>query len=275
MALATLCENGSVFRWTRSPVGGHWRCEKTAETNLTERQVQGAPDVPVALAHARDRIAAAFGRSGVRIWVLSDKGHWQVRRPIIRQNVSAIRFVEDGAAILGGTKDGVLWYSQVQGLMRACAFFKSEVRDIDVSSDGQHALVSQADGCAALVRIAGDNQGKVERLFTVKDPGLEGPAAPMFGFGARFGLARDNRVLWGSSQGFALVWDISQGGIDRALDHGGERDVVQAIATCRTPKAGIDSCLITGTQDGMLMWWTETSVAAEPWAYRSPKRIKT
>lgn len=35
-------------------------------------------------------------------------GTWQPQRSILRQNVTAIRFVEDGSALLGGTRDGVL-----------------------------------------------------------------------------------------------------------------------------------------------------------------------
>ena len=120
-----------------------WHSEKVCETNLSEKP--GPPDIPTALAASRDRVAVAFARSGVRIWMFSAKGtvgssprinprrltrtvgQWQPQRPIIRQNVSTISFVEDGTALLGGTKDGVLWYCQVQGLIRAYAFFKSEV----------------------------------------------------------------------------------------------------------------------------------------------------
>jgi hypothetical protein len=36
-------------------------------------------------------------------------GSWQPQRPIDRQNVTAIEFIDSGAALLGGTKDGVLY----------------------------------------------------------------------------------------------------------------------------------------------------------------------
>jgi hypothetical protein len=55
----------------------------------------------------RDRIAVAFPRIGVKVW-LWVKGTWQPQRSILRQNVTAIKFVGDGEALLGGTKDGVL-----------------------------------------------------------------------------------------------------------------------------------------------------------------------
>ena len=92
VALATLCENGAVFRWTRSvrvglptrreeadcvcvqAAGGHWKCGKVAEVNREEREGAAAPDLPITLAHSRDRVAAAFTRSGVRIWMYNDRG---------------------------------------------------------------------------------------------------------------------------------------------------------------------------------------------------------
>lgn len=119
-ALAALCEGGAVFRWTRPLTGGSWACERVSEAPT------GAQDQPTALAHAHGRVAAAFAKYGVRIWVRGERG-WTAQRSVLRQNVSSVKFVEEGSALLGGTKDGVLWYSQVQGLMRACAFFKSEV----------------------------------------------------------------------------------------------------------------------------------------------------
>ena len=35
-------------------------------------------------------------------------GTWQAQRSIVRPNVTAIKFVDDGGALLGGTRDGVL-----------------------------------------------------------------------------------------------------------------------------------------------------------------------
>jgi hypothetical protein len=81
-------------------------------------------DESICLAYVRDRIAVAFPHSGVKVWVwckgrthssyittnLSHRfeGTWQPQRSILRQNVTAIRFIEDGEALLGGTRDGVL-----------------------------------------------------------------------------------------------------------------------------------------------------------------------
>lgn len=42
-----------------------------------------------------------------------DLGTWQEQRSILRQNVTAIKFVGDGDAMIGGTSDGVLWVIQL------------------------------------------------------------------------------------------------------------------------------------------------------------------
>lgn len=120
-------------------------------------------------------------------------------------------------------------------------------RDIDISANGQHALVSQADGCAALVRIEDDNRGQVERLFTIKDTSL----GATFGPNARLA---PGLILWGAAQGFILVWDFQQPQIIRAMDVGDGAEPV-ALALCRTPRSGIASALVVGTADGRLTWW--------------------
>ena len=119
--------------------------------------------------------------------------------------------------------------------------------DIDVSSNGQHALVSQADGCAALVRISDDNRGQVERLFTIKDASL----AATFGPKARLA---PGLVLWGAAQGFVLIWDYEQAQVIRAMDTG-DGDEPATLALCRTPRSGIASALVVGTANGRLTWW--------------------
>ncbi len=35
-------------------------------------------------------------------------GTWLPQRAILRQNVTALKFIEDGEAMIGGTTDGVL-----------------------------------------------------------------------------------------------------------------------------------------------------------------------
>lgn len=68
-----------------------------------------------------------FGKSMI-LMKRRPPGTWQPQRSILRQNVTCIKFVEDGEALIGGTSDGVLWYCQVpNGTLRAYAFLKSKV----------------------------------------------------------------------------------------------------------------------------------------------------
>lgn len=41
--------------------------------------------------------------------LLRDSGAWNEQRAILRQNVTMIKFVEGGQALLGATTDGVLY----------------------------------------------------------------------------------------------------------------------------------------------------------------------
>lgn len=72
----------------------------------------------------RDRIAVSSPRGGVKVWIWqkgknafvglsrsitqSLVGTWVPQRSILRQNVTAIRFIEGGEALVGGTRDGVV-----------------------------------------------------------------------------------------------------------------------------------------------------------------------
>ncbi|KAJ7700243.1 hypothetical protein B0H14DRAFT_3034293, partial [Mycena olivaceomarginata] len=54
------------------------------------------------------------------------KGSWRAQRSITRTNVTALKFIDDGDALLGGTRDGVLWHCAVpNGTMKVYAFLKS------------------------------------------------------------------------------------------------------------------------------------------------------
>ena len=92
----------------------HWQWAKLLEAGKEES---------VCFTYKRDRLAVAFPRFGVKVWLwikglclsqVSEStvrfvlGTWQPQRSILRQNVTCIKFVEDGDALLGGTSDGVL-----------------------------------------------------------------------------------------------------------------------------------------------------------------------
>src|SRR6267154_97832 len=92
----------------------HWQWAKLLEAGKEES---------ICFTYRRDRLAVAFPRFGVKVWlwikglclsqvskciVRSVTGTWRPQRSILRQNVTCIKFVEDGDALLGGTSDGVL-----------------------------------------------------------------------------------------------------------------------------------------------------------------------
>jgi hypothetical protein len=63
---------------------------------------------PTAFAIAAHRVAIAIPTEGVRIWTFELLGGWSQRQFIKRSQVSAIKFINEGAALVGGTTDGVL-----------------------------------------------------------------------------------------------------------------------------------------------------------------------
>lgn len=269
-----LYSDGALMRWTRPgssmPPRAHdvWNGRHLSEPVL----VATPEDAPTALAYNGDRIAASFPKYGVYIWMLK-QGSWQSQRPIDRQNVTAIEFIDGGAALVGGTKDGVLWYCQVPDtyhtVPRVYNFFKARICGIDVRPSGTHAIVSQQVGRAHLVAISQDeNWGNIMQVYTV-DPELQADA--VYDANALF-VGRNDVVLYGSARGYLFVWEQTSGRILCGLDHG-EGCIVQASATYRRSDATGESCVVTGSRDGMLNWWTEPMGLAsmEP----SGKRIKT
>lgn len=84
------------------------------------------------LACARDRIAVAFPKSGVKVWIwckgkrliilrrlilsgLFFTGSWLAQRSIMRTNVTALKFIDGGDALLGGTREGVVYVGRRVG----------------------------------------------------------------------------------------------------------------------------------------------------------------
>ncbi|EGN96272.1 hypothetical protein SERLA73DRAFT_185932 [Serpula lacrymans var. lacrymans S7.3] len=246
----SLAEDGTISTWTQNNQD-HWQWTKILEAGSEET---------ACFAYTQDRIAVAVPRFGVKVW-LWIKGTWQPQRSILRQNVTSIKFVEDGEALLGGTSDGVLWYCQVpNGTLRAYTFLKSKVHSIDVISAGSQALVSQIGGRSHLVGITqDDHKGKIEQVYAIKEGDL--PLRSCHDFGAIF-ASRGRTVLFGSMDGYVLIWDKSKGEIIRGLDHG-EDEIVQAIASYDR-SSHIDDCyLVTGTKRGLLTWWRPPLIDAQ------------
>ncbi|KAF8061660.1 WD40-repeat-containing domain protein [Lyophyllum atratum] len=260
--VVSLGEDGLVSKWTRSGVN-HWNWAKVLDAGKNDRRNE---DDQVCLAYVRDRVAVSFPRTGVKVWMWL-KGTWQSQRSILRQNVTVIRFVDDGAALLGGTRDGVLWHCEVpNGTLRAYAFLKSKIQSLDLTPSGAHVLV----GVGPHARLVGvrqpDNKGSVEQIYSCK----ETEARPSGGFGAVF-ATEGQAVLFGSVDGCALVWDRKKGTIVYGLEHD-EDDVIQAAASFDGP-TNREGYLITGTKAGHLAWWSQP-VAAKPHAGETHKRAK-
>ncbi|KAG6332308.1 hypothetical protein ID866_6780 [Astraeus odoratus] len=237
VGVVSLGQDGLISKWTRNNQN-HWQWAKLLDAGKEDS---------ICFAYQRDRIAVAFPRLGVKVWIWI-KGTWQPQRSILRQNVTSIKFVEDGEALIGGTSDGVLWYCQVpNGTLRAYAFLKSKVLHLDVNASGTHALVSQSGGRAHLVGIQQmDHKGKIEQVYATNgDLGVENKqtAGAVFAHGSRL-------VLFGMMDNNLLVWDKAKGEILCGYDHEGE----QAHAVSSIDNGAIVHT-ITGTKEGLLSWW--------------------
>jgi len=249
--IVSLDEDGVVSKWTRTGQN-HWQWAKILDAGNEPRQ----DDETICFAYKRDRIAVAFPRTGVKVWLWT-KGTWQPQRSILRQNVTSIKFVEEGDALLGGTRDGVLWHCEVpNGTLRAYTFFKSKVCHLDVNASGNLALVAQTGGRAHLVTIKqDDSKGKIEQVYAIKED--DTIAKMKHEFGAMF-ANQGQTVLFGSVEGCVLVWDKSNGNVLCALDHC-EDDIIQTIAIFERNTA-TDCSLITGTKQGLLNWWSQPPI---------------
>ncbi|KAK0185826.1 hypothetical protein F5146DRAFT_1068065 [Armillaria mellea] len=245
--IITLQEDGVVSKWIRTG-SNQWHWTKIVNAGKDK----DAGEHPMCLAYGQDRVAVSLPQSGVKIWIWN-KGTWQFQRSILRQNVTAIKFVHDGTALLGGTRDGVLWHSEVpNGTLRVYALMKDKIVDIDLNASGTCALVTQSGGVARLVDLQADRRGQVTAVYG----NMETETRPSGDSGAVF-VANGQGVLHGSSGGCVLVWDTKKGSLVYGLEHE-EDDIIQAVAGFDGSSAK-DGCIITGTKQGWLYWWPQPS----------------
>ncbi|EDR10889.1 uncharacterized protein LACBIDRAFT_293378 [Laccaria bicolor S238N-H82] len=242
----TLGNDGMVSKWTRSGEN-HWKWAKILDAGVDD----GTGDDPICLAYLKDRLAVSFPHLGVKVWVWC-KGTWQPQRSIIRQGVTSIKFIDDGAAIIGGTREGVLWYCEIpNGTLRVYCFLKTRITSLDVSPTGLHLLAGQTTGDAQLVTIRKEEKkGTLDQNYTCKE--LDGESGNAFG---PVFATKGQAILFANIEGCVLVWDRKKGAIVYGLEHD-EDDWIQAVASF-DGSPGRDGCLLTGTKQGQLSWWSQ------------------
>ncbi|KAG6865668.1 hypothetical protein C0991_000438 [Blastosporella zonata] len=249
--VVSLGEDGVVSKWTRSGVN-HWQWAKVVDAGKNDTH---SDDEHICLAYWRDRIAVSSPRGGVKVWIWL-KGTWEAQRSILRQHVTAIKFVNEGAALIGGTRDGVLWHSEIpNGTLRAYAFLASRIQTLDVTPTGTHVLVGVGSSAFLVGIRRPDNRGAVEQSFICKETRVSQTS----GFGAVF-ATEGQAVLFGSVGGCVLVWDRKKAVIVYGLEHE-EDDTIQAVASFNGP-TNREGYLVTGTKSGQLSWWSQPVAAA-------------
>ncbi|KAJ8589862.1 WD40 repeat-like protein [Rhizopogon salebrosus TDB-379] len=234
-AVITLGQDGVVSKWTQNKQND-WHWVKLLRTGKKE---------PTCFASKRDRLAVAFPQFGVKVWLWM-KGTWQPQRSILQQNVTCIKFVEDGNALLGGTSDGIFWYCQVpNGTLRSCANLKAKIQSpIDVRESEIYLL--PAENYERLGRFL--EMGSKGKIGVVRAPNDERQTSPALV------ITRDFCVVFHSVESDCLVWDNTTSSVVHCLDHG-ENERPQVVA-------GFDhSCIVTGTAQGLLSWWNDLAAS--------------
>ncbi|KAF9533587.1 WD40-repeat-containing domain protein [Crepidotus variabilis] len=172
-------------------------------------------DVPTCMVYTTGKIAIAT-LTGVKVWFLT-KGVWQQQRDITRSGVTTLKFLPDGNALVGGCKDGLLWYCEVpNGTLRAYAFMplRKAITAMDMPASSSHLLVTQEGGSAYLVALRlTENKGVIEKTYTSDKVKAEGT-----GCGAIF-ATYGQALVFGSTNGCALVWDRKKGSVVYGLKH--------------------------------------------------------
>ncbi|KAJ3931387.1 MAG: hypothetical protein NXY57DRAFT_1048988 [Lentinula lateritia] len=246
--IISLGEDGMISRWSRTSFN-HWTWAKMVDIGVKPNYQE--IDSGMRLAYYKDKVAVSLPSVGVKVWFWSKgAGSWQAQRPILRPNVTALTFIEDGSTLLGGTVDGVLWACEVpNGIIRACAFLKTKIYSIDVNPSKTNALIT-CHGVSRLIGLQAEQRGKLEQSYTNKD--TESNPHQLRSFGACF-IARGQGVLFGDIKGCALIWDTKKGSLVYGLDHG-----LKAEERGEAPNGG---CIVTGTNSGLLSWWSQPAYA--------------
>ncbi|KAJ7272979.1 WD40-repeat-containing domain protein [Mycena rebaudengoi] len=250
-----LGEDGVLGKWTRSGDQNQWQWARIMHVGTEQAAV---------LAYARDRIAVAFPGWGVRVWMWS-KGTWIAQRSVMRMEVTALRFVEGGDGLLGGTKDGVVWYCAVPGgTLRAYAFLQTSITSIDVNpSTGAYALVA-GSGSASMVRLGVEDNKRVKHTYTNKQKQATAEFGGVYCPGGK-------TIMYGTVDGCVLVWDVKGQGVVYGMEHDAD-DEIHAVASC---DGGTEGYVVTGSRGGRLAWWPQpTGQDAATHAPRKRTKVK-
>ncbi|KAH6919101.1 WD40-repeat-containing domain protein [Coprinopsis sp. MPI-PUGE-AT-0042] len=211
--LIVLTGDGIVHQW-KETANNEWKWSRLVEAGEGHHSEQ----TPICFAYTRDRIAVSLPRHGVKLWIWDKPSKsWREQRSILRHNVTAIMFNAEGTALIGGTKDGVLWYCEVpNGTLRAYSFLKHRIISLDRTPKGEHILAGQQGGSAVLVHLRkSENTGVSELVYSHKELQAEPSEA---NFGAAF-ATEAQAVLSGTVEGCVLVWDRMKANIVYGLEH--------------------------------------------------------
>ncbi|KAJ7063593.1 hypothetical protein C8F01DRAFT_84045 [Mycena amicta] len=259
--LVSLSRDGVLRKWIKK--GVNW--ERIPLVCVSPEQCSA--DDKLCLTVVRGRIAVSCPRFGVYVWIWS-KGSWVAQRSISRTNVTALKFIDEGNALVGGTRDGVLWHCAVpNGTMKAYAFLQSSITSISINPTSLQALISQTQGSACVVSIASQDSQRVKQAYA--NNGLNHVS-----LGARF-ASQGNIVVYGARDGCLKLWDAQNGSLVYGMEYA-EGDLIQVVASCDGPRP----CVLAGTQDGRLLRWDAPAYHSAPvvqvsQSSLSRKRVRT
>ncbi|KAJ7684500.1 WD40-repeat-containing domain protein [Mycena polygramma] len=243
-AVLSLGEDGVLGKWTRIGPQNHWQWGRVLNVGSEKRALEDT----VCLACARDRIAVAFPQSGVKVWIWC-KGSWLAQRSIMRTNVTALKFIDDGDALLGGTREGVVWHCAVpNGMMQVYAFLQSSITSISINPTGMQALIAQAGGSACIVSLGAQDEKRVGQSYLETDL-RDGTPGAIF-------TTQGTTVVFGTADGSLLVWDAQTGTILYGMDHP-DQDGEMACFVYISSWDGPQGYVVAGTRQGRLLWWPE------------------
>ncbi|KAK7035820.1 WD40-repeat-containing domain protein [Favolaschia claudopus] len=234
----SLSKDGRLGKWAKLGPQNQWHWGEMINLGPEARVLEDT----MCLACTRDRIAVAFQRTGVRVWIWG-KGSWIAQRSITRTNITTLKFIDGGNALLGGTREGVVWHCAVpNGTMKVYAFLSSSIISIAISPTGMQALVTQASGSACMVELGFQCQQRIGKSFEEKDMRYAGGA--VFAAGGK-------TAAFGSKDGCVLVWDVQKGMVVEGMEFP-DGDIMQTVVSYDGRDGG---GVVGGTRQGRLVWW--------------------